>query len=104
MSPPTYERLPQEGVHETELSRAAPSRPSTYYGDGSFDPQSSDDEAENLLEKNGAPSPGMVERGRLDFEEDQGEDLVVGGQKQRQSSLQMLIYSLAALILLAGVC
>jgi dipeptidyl aminopeptidase len=98
----TYERLPQEGDTDTGPSRTGSGRPSTYYGGGNFDPHSSDDEAENLLEKNTPQSPGIVERGRLDIEEEESEGLVVGGQKQRPSSLRLLIYSLAVLVLLAG--
>jgi dipeptidyl aminopeptidase len=97
----TYERLPQEGDTDTGPSRTGSGRPSTYYGGGHFDSHGSDDEAENLLEKD-PQSSGIVERGRLDIEEDESEGLVIGGQKQRPSSLKLLIYSLAALVLLAG--
>ena len=99
MPAPTYERLPQVGDPEAGPSRTESGRPSTYYGGGPFDPHSSDDEAERLLEKNVPQSSGIAE---LDIEDDEGEDLVVGGQKQRPSSLRLLIYSLVALVLLAG--
>jgi len=94
----TYERLPQEGDIDTGTGSG---QPSAYY-DNHFNPHGSDDEADNLLEKNAPQSPEIVERGRLDIEEDEGEDFVIGGQKQRPSSLRLLIYSLAGLVLLAG--
>jgi dipeptidyl aminopeptidase len=103
MSTPAYERIPQESDHDAGPSRTEQLHPSTYYGDGPFDAPSSDDEGDHLLEKNGPRSPGAVELGRLDIEEDEGEGLVVvGTQKQRPSSLRLLIYSLVALVLLAG--
>jgi dipeptidyl aminopeptidase len=102
MPTPTYERLPQEGGFEAGPSRTASGRPSIYYGDGPLDAPNSDDEDEALLEKNSPPSPGNVELGHLDIE-DEGEDgLVIGGQKQRPSSLRLLVYSLIVLVLLAG--
>jgi hypothetical protein len=100
MPSPIYERLPQDGGHDSGPSRTEPSRPSTYYGDGPFDPPSSDDESDELLEKNGLRSPGNVERGHLDVEDTEG--LTIGGQNQRPSSLRVLIYSLLALVLVAG--
>src|ERR1700730_12044417 len=102
MPSPTYERLPQDGDHNAGPSRTEPLRPLTYYGDGSFDVPSSDDESDHLLEKNGRRSPGNVELGSLDIEENQGGDIAIGGQHQRPSYLRLLIYSLVALLLLAG--
>jgi dipeptidyl aminopeptidase len=102
MPSPIYERLPQDGGHDSGPSRTEPSRPSIYYGDGPFDPPSSDDESDELLEKNGLRSPGNVERGRLDVEDTEGEGLMIRGQNQRPSSLRVLIYSLLALVLIAG--
>ncbi|KAH7910473.1 dipeptidyl aminopeptidase [Hygrophoropsis aurantiaca] len=74
-------------------------RPPTYYGDGPFDPPSSDDEAEVLLEKN---------RGRASFMADQdtfgdsepGNGLVVG--QKRPAPLRWLVISLASLVLLSA--
>jgi hypothetical protein len=98
MATPRYERLAQEGDPQTIPSRTEAARLTTYYPDL----PSSDDEDENLLEKNNSQSPGNIERGQLDMEEDEGEGLVVGRQKQRPSSLRLLIYSLVVLVLLAG--
>lgn len=107
-----YERLPQERegpsretIPSTSSSRRpSPQRPPTYYGHGSFDPPSSDEEDDAFLEKNGPSTPGIAERGRMgDEDEDEGTGLVLGGgQKQRPSSLRWLIISLVTLIVLAG--
>lgn len=71
-----YERLSgREGGRNTTASTSSRAgspvslaRPPTYYGDGPFDPPSSDDEDEDetgsLLEKmNGPTSPGLAELG-----------------------------------------
>ncbi|KAJ7089745.1 dipeptidyl aminopeptidase [Mycena belliarum] len=63
-------------------------RPPTYYGDGPFDAPSSDED-EALLEK--APgSPGVAERG-------------LPPPQRRDSSLRLLLISLAALVTLSGI-
>ncbi|KAF8638411.1 hypothetical protein AX17_002236 [Amanita inopinata Kibby_2008] len=73
-------------------------RPPTYYGEGPFDPPSSEDEGESLLEKevNEPQSPGRAERGdaELDWR---------NRPEKRSSSLRALLYSLVALVSLAGV-
>jgi hypothetical protein len=73
MAVESYEPLAQEGEHdfpETEPSLSndldeqylnSRIRPVVYYGHGTFDPPSSDDEEENLLETN-ASSPGLADR------------------------------------------
>lgn len=78
MSRTQYERLPLQldDLDEEEIAEPAntlknnplsPSvaRPPTFYGEGSFDPPSSDDEVDTLLEKNGPSSPTSAERGAL---------------------------------------
>lgn len=75
---PTYERLALDGDDDTpptyppteDLTRQ---RPQVYYGDGPFDPPSSDDEDGALLEKNVPGSPRLAER---------GEGLVIGGGRK----------------------
>ena len=42
-------------------STAYPPKPETYYGEGPFDPPSSDDEADQLLEKGEERSGRMIE-------------------------------------------
>ena len=70
MSPSNYERLPQEGegsgnvlFDERASAHSGPVRPPTYYGEGPFDPPSSEDEDEDetLLLKETTRSLGMVE-------------------------------------------
>lgn len=57
-------------------------KPVAYYGEGDFDPPSSDDEEDAFLEKSLSPkSPGEAERLGDGAVEDDGE-LVVGGQVQ----------------------
>lgn len=67
MSSSNYELLSQEGAgfEETPYDRpthSGPVRPPTYYGEGPFDPPSSEDEDETLLQKEPTRSPGTVER------------------------------------------
>ena len=69
MSSSNYERLPQEGTssrdnhHDERAStHSGPVRPPTYYGEGPFDPPSSEDEDESLLQKENVPSLGRMER------------------------------------------
>jgi hypothetical protein len=68
MSSSNYEPLPQEGegsrdilFDERALTHSGPVRPPTYYGEGPFDPPSSEDEDESLLQKENNRSLGMVE-------------------------------------------
>jgi len=70
MSPSNYERLPQEGegsgdvlFDERASAHSGPVRPPTYYGEGPFDPPSSEDEDEDesFLLKETTRSLGMVE-------------------------------------------
>ena len=81
--PPTYEPLGQdapdddfrgESSSRPAVSTVYPPKPETYYGDGPFDPPSSDDESEVLLEKGGPRSPGVIE--------EEG-DLVVGNGSRK---------------------
>lgn len=68
-------------VNQNSARPKAPLRPHVYYGEGTFDPPSSDsDEEETLLEK-GRTSPGTVERGFLPGENGLAPGLIVGGQK-----------------------
>ena len=69
MSSSNYEPLPQEGegsrdIHfdEPASTRSGPVRPPTYYGEGPFDPPSSEDEDESLLQKENNRSLGVMER------------------------------------------
>ncbi|KAI0765616.1 dipeptidyl aminopeptidase [Trametes elegans] len=79
--PPTYEALPQEGdesFRDGPSSSATayhiPVKPETYYGEGPFDPPSSDDESEELIDKEDARSGRAIE--------EEGH-LIVGSQKVR---------------------
>lgn len=62
----------------------------------------SDHEDELLLEKEGPRTPGIVERGPIGPDEDEGEGLVIGGKREKQSSLRALAIALIGLILTAG--
>ena len=77
--PPTYEPLAQEGDDPflggpSSSAAAYPVKPETYYGEGPFDPPSSDDESEELIEKESQRSGRAIE--------EEG-NLVVGSQKVR---------------------
>ena len=64
MSSSNYEPLPQDGAEygdERASTHSGPVRPPTYYGEGSFDPPSSEDEDESLLKEDGR-SLAMMER------------------------------------------
>ncbi|KAH9945746.1 dipeptidyl aminopeptidase [Amylocystis lapponica] len=109
MRVPDYEALSQEGddlqngsssLGPVDEFRPAPTKPVTYYGEGPFDPPSSDEEGDELLEKSPTRSPGTAERGGVGLHDDGG--LVVGSNK-RYSSLRFLIISLASLVSLAVV-
>ncbi|PSS03331.1 hypothetical protein PHLCEN_2v4005 [Hermanssonia centrifuga] len=100
-----YDRLPEEGDSPTSQNGSYPpalTKPVTYYGEGEFDPPSSDDEDEVFLEKKvknhgtewEGEGAGLLEEG----------ELVVGGQKkQRPSSVRWLIVCLTALVSTAAV-
>ena len=69
MSSSNYEPLSQEVAgsrhtlyDEQVPTHSGPVRPPTYYGEGPFDPPSSDDEDESLLLKETSRSLGTVER------------------------------------------
>lgn len=66
-------------------------KPETYYGDGPFDPPSSDDEDEELLEKNARSMHPD------DPELEDGTGLVIGGH-QRPWPLRYLVIGLAGLV------
>ena len=112
MSSQAYQRLPQEGEpgynDDENTSRIGVNdfhrRPETYYGHGTFDAPSSDDEDDPLEKTFHLPTPpDLAERGQYDEEElDDGVGLVIGGQKKRPSSLRWLIISLVTLIVIAG--
>ncbi|GBE89421.1 Probable dipeptidyl-aminopeptidase [Sparassis crispa] len=106
-----YEAIPQgdNGDVRNANSSGIPNRnfspivvkPETYYGEGPFDPPSSDDEGDDLLDKDARHSSGA--RGTLaDLEEDG--HLAVGEHKTRRPiSLRLLIIGLVALVLTAAV-
>ncbi|KAI0071164.1 dipeptidyl aminopeptidase [Panus rudis PR-1116 ss-1] len=78
-----------------------PIKPPTYYGEGPFDPPSSDDEEDTLFEKPiGARGGRDVAAGDMDMEDDVG--LVIGGGRKRPSSLKCLVISLGALVGIAA--
>ena len=71
MASSSYEPLPQDGAgsgdplyDERASTRSGPVRPPTYYGEGPFDPPSSEDEDESLLQKESNRSLGAMERAR----------------------------------------
>ncbi|KAH9893599.1 dipeptidyl aminopeptidase [Cubamyces lactineus] len=67
-------------------------KPETYYGEGPFDPPSSDDESEELLEK------GVERSGRAIEAEG---NLVVGSGKKRPASVRYLVIALVSLVSVA---
>ncbi|PCH36456.1 dipeptidyl aminopeptidase [Wolfiporia cocos MD-104 SS10] len=99
MQIPNYETVPQEG---DGLPATTAIKPHTYYGDGPFDPPSSDEEDEVLLEKQGRSSPDTTERDGDGFGMQEDGPLVVGARK-RPTSLRFLIVALVALVSMAGV-
>ncbi|KAF8840395.1 hypothetical protein BDN67DRAFT_951704 [Paxillus ammoniavirescens] len=107
MPNPTYERLSDNGDEEavsdtltqSSATRALrpdlPVRPPVYYGEGPFDPPSSEDEEEHYLEKSGPHGLGDLE------DSEPGNGLRVGGDK-RPTALRCLVLSLASLVLLSA--
>lgn len=83
MPPSPYQPLAQEGDDFFQGSSGAaegtayPPKPETYYGEGPFDPPSSDDEADELLEKGGQRSGRAIE--------EEG-TLVIGSRKVRPTA------------------
>ena len=79
-----FEGTSDHAVAAPAANTADPPKPETYYGDGPFDPPSSDDESEELLEK----GEGTQRSGRAIEEEGH---LVVGrgGRKVRTVSLHV---------------
>ncbi|KAI0758596.1 Alpha/Beta hydrolase protein [Irpex lacteus] len=94
-APPEYQPLPHDGGDDVEHYPPQQPRPAMYYGEGEFDPPSSDDEEDSaFIEKQ---KGGEGERDGAALEED-GE-LVVGGKNHRRpSSLRCLVFSLLALV------
>ncbi|GLB41533.1 putative dipeptidyl aminopeptidase [Lyophyllum shimeji] len=95
------------GSTHTDSQQALP-RPETYYGEGPFDPPSSDDEDdgenESLLEKHVAPSsPGLAELGeRVPSGSGQPRDTDESNLK-KTSSLRFFAALLAAVLLVSAV-
>lgn len=115
MRPSEYSVIPQDGddvFTATAEGSQIPIKPEVYYGDGSFDPPSSDDEDDGLLEKN------IRREGLTDVEET---GLRVGGGhkvctpcamaecmgsnsvQQRSSSLRCLVLCLVVLVSTAAI-
>ncbi|KAF5379515.1 hypothetical protein D9615_006521 [Tricholomella constricta] len=113
-----YQRLPDDGGGHisTERSSAhtdrdlALGRPETYYGEGPFDPPSSDEEDDNdhergsLLEKHAGPStPGLAELGdRFPSGSGLRNDTDDTDLKKRPSSFRFFAIVLALLLLLSA--
>ncbi|KAJ7777301.1 dipeptidyl aminopeptidase [Mycena metata] len=91
---PLFQDNPEGGLEQEALLKDRPPplhiRPQTYYGDGPFDPPSSDEEDEALLEKRLPSSPGLAERGNLPAD-------------RRPTSLRLLVISLASLVALSAI-
>lgn len=75
-APPEYQPLPHDGGDDVEHYPPQQPRPAMYYGEGEFDPPSSDDEEDSAFIEKGKGGEG--ERDGAALEED-GE-LVVGGK------------------------
>jgi dipeptidyl aminopeptidase len=116
MRPKDYEPIPTEQEEEgegeviketqvaessshVERTKTLDSRPPTYYGEGPFDPPSSEDES--LLDDKEAEdrplSPGRAEYGET------GSRRSNAANTKKSTSLRALLYSLVALVSLAGV-
>lgn len=78
----------QEDVDAASITRASGHgllpRPPVYYGEGPFDPPSSDDESEELLSKPEAGSDGLAERGQIMANEVGSSGLYVGRRRVRE--------------------
>ena len=96
MPPPQYEAI-VGGADDADSPTSVnyplqPSaRPATYYGEGDFDPPSSDDEEEVFLEKKPPHALGVSDEERdAHLLEDEGE-LVIGGRVRESSSLRVIV-------------
>lgn len=99
------EEHPTSAHASTEVLSSTPIRPAIYYGDGPFDPPSSEsDESEVLLEK--PLTPGAAERAEYPTlgEEDEGvadNGLFVGGRrKQVRLILRIISESMLSIIMI----
>ncbi|ETW78834.1 dipeptidyl aminopeptidase [Heterobasidion irregulare TC 32-1] len=110
MPPSAYGPLAQEDDREdvdvASMTRASGHgllpRPPVYYGEGPFDPPSSDDESEELLSKQEAGSDGLAERGQIMANEVGSSGLYVG-RRREWSSMRWLVFSLVGLVSFAAV-
>ncbi|KAI0258657.1 dipeptidyl aminopeptidase [Gloeopeniophorella convolvens] len=111
--PPQYDPLSQEEeddirndsvqTGQADAARAALlTRPAVYYEEGPFDPPSSDDDEDEMVEKEGAGSLSRAEHGGLLDSVPIAPGLYVGGRKEH-SSLRWLLLTLAALVTLSGI-
>ncbi|CDO69708.1 hypothetical protein BN946_scf184851.g96 [Trametes cinnabarina] len=97
--PTDYEPLARDaedffGGGPSSAAAAYPStvKPETYYGEGPFDPPSSDDESEELLEKDAERAGHIIEA--------EG-NLIVGSGKRRPASVRYLVIALVSLVSIA---
>ncbi|KAA1470272.1 dipeptidyl aminopeptidase [Dentipellis sp. KUC8613] len=112
MPPAEYNPLQQDEENDANsgdvtdtITRSAQRqpRPAVYYEDGPFDPPSSDDESDVLLEKPlTRRTAGDAERGRTVEEEAEDAGLIVGGRRG-WSSVRWLVICLGVLVALAAV-
>ncbi|THH29289.1 hypothetical protein EUX98_g4902 [Antrodiella citrinella] len=93
MHPAEYSTVPQDRDDVFSPSVEGALKPEAYYGEGPFDPPSSDDEDETLLEKD-------IRRGAIADVEETG--LRVGGGSKR-SSVRCLVICLSALVTIAAI-
>jgi dipeptidyl aminopeptidase len=118
MSSSKYKPLPQDGAgygdtlhNERASTHSGPVRSLTYYNEGPFDPPSSEDEDESLLQKEDSRSLEMMERAGYTepdikvclYHSASDQDLVpqlhsTGYAQKRPSSLRYLLISLGTLV------
>ncbi|KAJ8455895.1 hypothetical protein ONZ45_g18849 [Pleurotus djamor] len=119
MRGPSYERLvdePELATHPSNSSNtlqneaastsldehkhsSPPIRPAIYYGEGSFDPPSSDDEAETLLEKEGHGQTDEVEAGTFGLSSGQRDRLAGKARLSiRPTAIRYLTIALVSLV------
>ncbi|KAJ3558705.1 hypothetical protein NM688_g763 [Phlebia brevispora] len=111
MARSSYEPIPFENEEHSPTDNPndhyPPSlvKPATYYGEGEFDPPSSDEEDDLLIEKRKHSASGDAAHEDAGDALNEDMELMIGGQKRfrRPSSLRCLVICLAALVAIATV-
>lgn len=102
MPAPEYEAIPLESDDHAPIDNSnghyppIPVKPVTYYGEGEFDPPSSDDEEELFLEKQKHGASHDTEREGEGDALNEDVELVIGGHKVCYGRYFLVVYLLSS--------